>query len=107
MNLMGELNITKRWVLRLGASLDPALRPASEVEPLLGGAKASGLSGGCGYKVFGGEVNLGYQFRQSQDTDVQNLDGVWKSTGYSTNPGSTTRVEGMGHLLSLGFKRTF
>jgi long-subunit fatty acid transport protein len=107
MNLMGELNLTKNWVLRLGASLDPALLPASEVEPLVGGAKAAGLSGGFGYKIFGGEVNVGYQFRQAQDTDVQSLDGVWKSTGYSTNAGSTTRVEGMGHLWSVGFKRTF
>jgi len=50
---------------------------------------------------------VGYQFRQSQDTDVQNLDGYWKSSGYGTNPGSTTRVEGMGHLWSVGYKRTF
>jgi len=106
-NLMGELNIGKYWVMRLGASMDPALLPASCVDPLAGGAKSSGLSGGVGCKVFGGEVNVGYQFRQSQDVDVKNLDGYWKATGYGTNPGSATRVEGMGHLWSVGYKRTF
>ena len=107
MSLMGELSIGKNLVMRLGASLDPALLPSSQVEPLVGGAKSSGLSGGFGYMIFGGEVNVGYQFRQSQDTDVQNLDGTWKSSGYGTNPGSATRVEGMGHLWSVGYKRTF
>jgi long-subunit fatty acid transport protein len=106
-SLMGELNIGKNWVMRLGASLDPALLPSTQVEPLVGGAKSSGLSGGVGYKAFGGEVSLGYQFRQSQDVDVKNLDGTWKSTGYSTNAGSATRVEGMGHLWSVGYKRSF
>ena len=107
LNLMGELNVSKNWIIRLGVELDPAMRAASDVDPIAGGAKSSGLSGGFGYKVFGGELNFGYQYRQSQDIDVQNLDGVWKSTGYSTNAGSTTRVEGMGHLWSIGFKRTF
>jgi long-subunit fatty acid transport protein len=107
LSLMGELNIAKNWVLRLGAAIDPGLLPNSQVEPLVGGAKSSGLSGGIGYKAFGGELNVGYQYRQAQNTDVQNLDGVWKSTGYSTNPGSTTRVGGMGHLWSVGFKRVF
>ncbi len=106
LNLMGELNLSKNWVLRLGASLDPALRADTDVDPLLGGAKSAGLSGGFGYKMFGGELNMGYQYRQSQDTDVPNLDGSWKSTGYSTSP-SVTRVEGMGHLWSIGFKRAF
>ena len=34
-------------------------------------------------------------------------DGRWNSAGYGTNPDSTTRVEGMGHLWSVGYKRTF
>jgi long-subunit fatty acid transport protein len=106
-SLMGELNIAKNWTMRLGASLDPGLLPNSQVEPLVGGARSSGLSGGIGYKAFGGELNVGYQYRQAQNTDVQNLDGVWKSSGYSTNAGSTTRVGGMGHLWSVGFKRVF
>jgi long-subunit fatty acid transport protein len=106
-NLMGELNLGKRWILRLGASLDPALRPTNQVEPLVGGAKTSGLSGGAGLKAFGGELDAGYQYRQTQNTDVQNLDGVWNASGYATNPGSTTRVGGMGHIWSVGYKRTF
>jgi hypothetical protein len=107
LSLMGELNIMKNWVARLGVSLDPALLPSSEVEPLVGGAKSSGMSVGVGYKVFGGELNAGYQYRQTQVTDVQNLDGTWNSAGYSTNPGSTTRVGGMGHLWCVGFKKAF
>jgi hypothetical protein len=107
LSLMGELNISKNWVLRLGAAIDPALRADSDVEPLVGGAKSSGLSGGFGYKVFGGELNLGYQYRQSQDIDVHNLEGIWSSTGYSPSQASTTRVEGMGHLWSVGYKRSF
>jgi len=107
LSLMGELTIMKNWVARLGVSLDPGLLPSSNVEPLVGGAKSSGMSAGVGYRVFGGEVNVGYQYRQVQVTDVQNLDGYWKSTGYGTNPGSVTRVGGMGHLWSVGFKKAF
>jgi len=106
LNLMGELNLGKFWVLRIGAALDPALRADSQVDPLVGGAKSSGLSGGFGYKALGGELSVGYQYRQSQDIDVTGLDGSWKSSGYSTSP-TVTRVEGMGHLLSIGYKRTF
>ena len=108
LNLMAELTLSKRWTVRLGASMDPALRSDGNVDPVLGGAKSSGLSGGFGYRMFGGELNFGYQYRQSQDTDVPNLEGVWKNsnTGYSTTS-TSTRVEGMGHLWSLGFKRAF
>ena len=110
LNLMGELNISKNWIVRLGAALDPATRAASDVDPLVGGAKSAGLSGGFGYKVFDGELAFGYQYRQTQDVDVQNLDQAWTSAHNYPTPtlGSpTTRVEGMGHLWSIGFKRTF
>jgi hypothetical protein len=107
MSLMGELAFTKNWTVRLGASLDPALRADSDVEPLVGGAKSSGLSGGFGYKMFGGELNVGYQYRQSQDIDTANLEGTWNQAGYAPNPTSITRVEGMGHLWSVGYKRAF
>ena len=107
MSLMGELSFSKNWTVRLGASLDPALRADSDVEPLVGGAKSSGLSGGFGYKMFGGELNVGYQYRQSQDIDTANLEGIWSRTGYAPTPASTTRVEGMGHLWSVGYKRAF
>jgi hypothetical protein len=105
-NLMGELNLTKRWTLRLGASMDPALRSDNDVEPLTGGAKSAGFSGGIGYKAFGGELNVGYQFRQTQDIVSPNLQGSWTSSGYQPVPGNT-RVEGMGHLWAAGYKRTF
>jgi long-subunit fatty acid transport protein len=105
--LMGELTLSKDWTLRIGAALDPPLRADADVEPVVGGAKSSGLSGGFGYKAFGGELSLGYQYRQSQNIDTPNLDGAWKNTGFATNPASVTRVEGMGHLWSVGFKRAF
>ena len=105
--LMGELTLSKQWTLRIGAALDPALRSDPDVEPVVGGAKSSGLSGGFGYKAFGGELSLGYQYRQSQNVDTPNLDGSWKNTGFALNPASVTRVEGMGHLWSVGFKRAF
>jgi long-subunit fatty acid transport protein len=106
MSLMGELNVSKHWVVRIGVSLDPALRQNNDVDPLVGGAKSAGLSAGFGVKCFGGELNAGYQYRQSQNVDVPNLEGTWPSSGYATTP-ATTRVEGMGHLLSVGFKWAF
>jgi hypothetical protein len=107
LSLMAELTFSRNWTVRLGASLDPALRADSDVEPLVGGAKSSGLSGGFGYKMFGGELNLGYQYRQSQDVDTANLEGNWSKAGYVPTPASTSRVEGMGHLWSVGYKRSF
>ncbi|MDR3671649.1 MAG: outer membrane protein transport protein [Holophaga sp.] len=108
LSIMGELAFAKNWVARLGAALEPGLLPSSQVEPLVGGARSSGLSGGIGHRMFGGEVNVGYQYRQAQNSDVQNLDGAWSAAkNYYTNPGSTTRVGGMGHLWSVGYKRTF
>lgn len=106
MSLMGELTLSKLWVLRMGASLDPALRSDQSVDPLVGGAKAAGLSAGFGFKCLGGEVNAGYQYRQSQDVDVVGLEGTWTAAGYATTP-TSTRVEGMGHLWALGYKRAF
>jgi long-subunit fatty acid transport protein len=106
MSLMGELTITKRWVVRLGASLDPALRSDTDVNPLVGGAKTAGFSGGFGYKALGGEWNFGYQYRQTEGVDTGKLDGAWPSSGY-TSDGSSTRVQGMGHLWSFGYKRMF
>jgi len=106
MSLMGELNVAKAWVVRIGASLDPALRDYAGVDPLVGGAKTSGLSAGFGYKCLGGELNLGYQYRQSQAVDTPGLEGNWTASGYSTTP-AQTRVEGMGHLWAVGYKRLF
>jgi long-subunit fatty acid transport protein len=106
MSLMGELKLSKAWVVRGGLSLDQASRKAEDVEPLMGGQLNSGFSIGFGWQVASGEVNFGYQFRQSQDQNPINLDGVWSSTGYRRT-GTTTRVEGMGHVFSIGFKKIF
>ena len=63
-------------------------------------------STGFGYKIAGGELSFGYQFRKSQTTQTTNLDTVWTAHGL-TNLGDRTQVEGMGHLWSIGFKRAF
>lgn len=105
-SLMGELVLSKLWVLRMGVALDPALRTDENVDPLVGGAKTAGLSAGFGFKCLGGELNAGYQYRQSQDVDTRGLEGVWDQNGLRTTTEST-RVEGMGHLWSIGYKRSF
>lgn len=105
-SLMGELSFAKDWTVRMGLSLDPALLADQNVEPMVGGARCAAFSGGVGYRIWGGELNFGYQFRQSKDQENKNLDGSWSSTGYRTS-GTATRVEGMGHLLSIGFRKSF
>jgi len=106
LSLAGEMTITKTLTGRLGLSTDPGLRTDSTVEPLLGGSRNAAFSLGLGWKVLGGEVNIGWQIRQSQDRDVKNLEGLWALGGYSTT-GTMTRVESMGHLWSIGFKKAF
>jgi long-subunit fatty acid transport protein len=101
-----ELQLGTLWTLRGGLALDQRSIETLAIEPLLGGAPTSAFSIGAGYRVWGGEVNLGYQFRQSQDGDTRQGDGVWSSTGYR-NTGTRIRLEGMGHLMALGFKKTF
>ena len=101
-----EIELGKLWTLRAGLFLDQRSIDSNRTEPLLGGSRTAGFSVGAGYKVFGGELNLGYQFRQSEDQDSRQLDGVWSSTGFR-NVGTRLRVESMGHLVALGFKKTF
>ena len=105
-SLMGELNLAKNWTVRLGVSLDPALQDDAAVNPIISGARSAAFSGGVGYRRWGGELNFGYQFRQNLDQDGVGLDGTWRGTGYQRT-GTATRVEGMGHLWSFGFKRSF
>jgi long-subunit fatty acid transport protein len=104
--LMGELNLDKRWTVRAAASIEQGWTSESTVTPLLGGAKAAAFSAGFGFKAWGGEWIAGYQFRQSKDVDSPSLDGARSRLGYHTT-GTTTRVEGMGHLYSFGFRRSF
>lgn len=104
--LGGEFALTKAWSLRLGLSLDSGYRDGGEVEPLLGGAGQSAFGVGAGYRMGGGELSLGYQYRLTRDADRLGLDGTWSATGFRS-VSTRTRVEGAGHLLSLGYRRTF
>ena len=103
---MGEITLSKRWVLRLGCSEDGAPRPATDVDPMLGGGMTFTASSGFGYKVAGGELNFGYQFRKTQTVQTTNLDYAWDVNG-QRKIGDVTQVEGMGHLWSIGFKKAF
>lgn len=105
-SLMGEAALGRDWTLRAGASLEPALQEDSKVNPLLSGSRSAAFSIGAGYRIWGGEVNVGYQFRQNRDIDSVGMEGAWDSAGYRTT-GTKTRIEGMGHLWSIGFKRSF
>ena len=106
LNASIEMELGKFWTLRSGLSLDQRSIEETVAEPLLGGSRTAAFSFGAGYKTWGGELNLGYQYRQSEDQDTRRLDGVWSSTGFR-GVGTRVRMEGMGHLLALGFKKTF
>lgn len=105
-SLLGELALGKKWVARAGLALDPPFRADHDIEPMLGGGRTASFSAGVGYNVFGGQVNFGFQFRQTQDTDNSTLDGVWSVQGFRST-GTPIRVEGMGHVFSLGFRKAF
>lgn len=104
--MAGEATLGKRWTLRGGFGLDNGFRADADVEPLLGGGQTAHFSVGAGLKVWGGEWNFGYQVRLAKDQESTKLDGTWNSTGYRST-GTLTRVEGMGHLFSIGFKKAF
>jgi hypothetical protein len=106
LRLSAEVELGKFWTLRSGLALDQRSIDETATEPMLGGSRTAGFSAGVGYKVWGGELNLGYQFRQSEDQDTHQMNGVWSNTGFR---GAITRLrlEGMGHLMALGFKKTF
>ncbi|HJV90671.1 MAG TPA: outer membrane protein transport protein [Holophagaceae bacterium] len=103
---MGEFTLSRDWTLRIGAGLATGYRADERVEPLLGGAAQSFASVGAGYKVWGGELSVGYQYRLNRDADRVGLEGTWDSSGYHTSA-TKVRVEGAGHLLSLGFRKAF
>lgn len=106
LTVMGELALDKHWTVRAAASTDQGWTDDASVVPMFGGARTAAFSGGFGYRTWGGELLVGYQFRQSQDVDNPNLDGAWSRTGFRPT-GSMVRVESMGHLLSIGFRRSF
>ncbi len=102
----GEFTFAKRWTLRMGFSMEPAYRTEAEVDPLTLGAATSTFAGGVGYRVWGGELNLGYQVRLGRDALVTASDGAWGGSGYQPS-GALVRVGGQGHLWSLGFRKAF
>jgi len=103
---MMEINLNRNWLARCGLSMDSGLRKNDEVDAMLGGAKSAGFSIGFGHQIFGGELSVGYQYRQSMDRETHGLEGTWSVNGLKPT-GTLTRVENMGHLWSFGFKRSF
>lgn len=101
-----EVELGKFWTLRGGLALDQRGVEEAQIEPLLGGSRTAAFSVGAGYRTWGGELSIGYQFRQSEDLDTRRLDGVWSASGFR-GTGTRVRVEGMGHLLAIGYKKTF
>ncbi len=102
---MGEFTLSRDWILRIGIGLSTGYRSDESVEPLLGGSRQSLFSLGAGYKVWGGELSAGYQYRLDRDMDRVGLEGTWDSSGYRATA-TKVRVEGAGHLLSIGFRRS-
>jgi len=102
-----EVELGKFWTLRAGFFLDQRGVEEGSIEPLLSGSRTAAFSVGAGYKVWGGELNFGYQYRQNEDQDTRRVTGNWSSTGFEATPINRVRMEGMGHLMSLGFKKTF
>jgi long-subunit fatty acid transport protein len=107
LNASTEFELGKFWTLRAGLSLDQRSVDVAYAEPLLGGAPTAAFSIGAGYKIWGGEWNIGYQYRQSQDQDTHRLTGDWSASGFQATPVNRIRMEGMGHLLALGYKMSF
>ncbi|MBK7293737.1 MAG: outer membrane protein transport protein [Holophagaceae bacterium] len=107
LGLSAEVELGKFWTLRGGLALDQRSVEEASAEPLLGGSRTAAFSFGAGYKVWGGEISLGYQYRQSEDQDTRRLTGDWSARGFDPTPVNRVRMEGMGHLMALGFKKTF
>jgi hypothetical protein len=106
LQVSAEVELSKFWLLRGGLALEQRSIEETNIEPLLGGARTSAFSFGAGYRTWGGELSIGYQYRQSEDQDTRKGDGVWSATGYRPT-GTRVRLEGMGHLLALGFRKSF
>jgi hypothetical protein len=104
---MMEVSLGKYWTARCGFSLEPALRSGGEVDAMLGGSQSAGFSAGCGYRVLGGELCAGYQYRQAMDKDTYRMEGRWSAFSGLSWSGTPTRIEGMGHVWSVGFRMAF
>lgn len=106
LGMSAEMELGKFWTLRGGFTLDQRSVPSSLAEPMLGGSRTANFSFGAGYKTWGGELSIGYQYRQGEDQDTNRLVGVWSASGWR-NTGARLRTEGMGHLMAIGFRKMF
>lgn len=104
--LMGEVTLGKYWVVRGGASLESAALSEDKSSPLAPTGAQAAFSAGAGLKVWGGELSVGYQYRNPRKQDRFDLAGDWAQSGFRPN-NSFMRVEGVGHLFALGFRRAF
>ncbi|WP_257305628.1 OmpP1/FadL family transporter [Geothrix campi] len=102
-----EVELGKYWTLRSGLALEQGAVEESMIEPMLGGARTAAFSIGAGYKIWGGELSIGYQYRQSEDHDTRRLTGDWAASGFEPTPINRVKVEGMGHLMAIGYRKTF
>ncbi|HET6330545.1 MAG TPA: outer membrane protein transport protein [Holophagaceae bacterium] len=104
---LGEVDLTKKLVLRGGIAIDPSTLDGGQTNPVLGGAANATFTIGGTYRIWGGELSVGYAYRQSRKIVVQQgIDGTWDQGGYQAS-GTPARVEGMGHLISFGYKFAF
>lgn len=103
---MGEITLGKRWTARFGLLLESPLVDDQDVDHLYGRGRQASFSAGTTWKGLGGELSFGYVYRQAQDAETLRLDGKWESTGYRRT-GTLLRVEGQGHLWSVGYKVAF
>lgn len=104
--LMGEFALGKLWTARIGAGLESASQRQEDSSPLVASGAQSIFGFGAGYKLWGGELNFGYQYRNPRKQDRSDLAGQWGATGYRS-VGSVMRIEGVGHLGVIGYRRTF
>lgn len=102
----GEFSVSKNWVFRMGMSVDPSFRKDEDSDVLVNGTRAAAFSGGMAWQALGGELSMGYQFRQTQDRESSRMGSNWKSTGYHRG-GNLVRIEAQGHLWSIGYRATF
>ena len=106
LSLGADITLNQSWTLRTGFSQDQSTLSDAYVNPILGGAASSTFSAGFSYIGLGGEWSLGYQIRQSRDIESKTLDGSWNSGGFSPT-GTPVGVEGMGHVIAIGYKTRF
>lgn len=105
-SLGADITLDQSWILRAGFSQDQSTLSDAYVNPVLGGSASATFSAGLSYIGLGGEWSLGYQLRQSRDVESRTLDGSWSVGGF-TPTGTPVGLEGMGHVIAVGYKTRF